>query len=142
VPRGNYRQVIKCADPDCPEKVTYYHETRADEAKSVKDQRERPWKCSRHFWPERVLGSDREVIASVMTVTRRPDARTWESPLIWTGPGWPFLSDKVSGPGFQAFAGDWPEGTRLEITARILPAAGEPSGADPELPETAPEASS
>ena len=58
---------------------------------------------------------------------------------IWVGPGFPFLSDEIDGPGFRAFAGDWPEGTRLEITARILPPAGEADDGererhDPECP--------
>ena len=127
MPRGNYRQVIGCADPACPEKVTYRHETRADEAASVKSQRECAWKCARHRWPDRTLGPGQEVIAAVMTVIPVPDARAWEPSLIWESPGWPFQSDKISGPGFQAFAGDWPEGTRLEIRARILP----PEEADP-----------
>lgn len=121
MPRGNYRQVIGCADPGCRESVTYRHETRADEAASVKSQREHPWKCARHLRPDQVLGPGREVIAGVMTVIARPSARSWETPRIWEAPGWLFRSDSIHGPGFRAFAADWPEGTRLEITARILP---------------------
>jgi len=54
-------------------------------------------------------------------VIPRPNAARWETPMIWAAPGWNRGSDSVSGVGFMAFAGDWPEGTRLEITARILP---------------------
>jgi hypothetical protein len=134
MPRGNYRQTIRCAGPGCGETVTYRHGTRADEAASVKSQRESPWKCPRHLWPDQVLGRGREVIAGAMTVIARPDARNWETPRIWEAPGWPFRSDSISGPGFRAFASDWPEGTRLEVTARILPPEGTeaaPSGPRP-----------
>lgn len=123
MPRGDYRQTIHCAERPCPEKIIYHHETRRDEAASVKDQQARPWKCSRHSKPAEVLGTGQETLTSVMTAVPRPNAARWESVLIWAGPGWPFLSDNVHGPGFRAFAGDWPEGTRLEITARILPPA-------------------
>jgi hypothetical protein len=134
VPRGDYRQTIKCAEQPCPEKVTYHHQTRADEAASLKSQQESPWKCTRHSRPDEVLGRGRETLAGVMTVTFRPEARSWEPSLIWTGPGFPFVSDEISGPGFRAFAGDWPEGTRLEITARILP----PLETGEEAPNAAP----
>jgi hypothetical protein len=121
MPRGDYRQTIACADQPCREKITYHHQTRADEAASVKHQRESPWKCSRHLKPDEVLAPERQAITSVMTVVPRPGAARWETPLIWAASGWNFRSDSVSGVGFQAFANDWPEGTRLEITARILP---------------------
>ena len=124
MPRGNYRQVIGCAGPGCRETVTYRHETRADEAASVKSQRESPWRCSRHLWPDQVLGPEREATVMVMTAVARPGARSWESPRMWQGPGFPFLSDSAGGYGFMAFASDWPEGTRLEVTARILPPEG------------------
>jgi len=130
MPRGDYRQTIVCADQPCRETITYRHQTRADEAASVKDQRERPWKCARHSKPSEVLGPDRQTITSVMTVVPRPGAVRREPPLIWAAPGWHFRSDKADGPGFMAFAGDWPEGTQLEITARILPPGEEP-GDDP-----------
>lgn len=121
MPRGDYRQTITCSEQPCPEKITYHHLTRADEAASIKDQARRPWKCARHSRPAEVLGPGQETLAGIMTVTARPEARSWEPSLIWVGPGFPFVSDRISGPGFRAFAGDWPEGTRLEITARILP---------------------
>lgn len=128
MPRGSYRQMIVCAGPGCAKTVTYRHETRRDEAASVKSLRERPWKCPRHLWPDEVLGPGRETLTGVMTVTPRPEAARWEPPAIWVGPGFPFVSDEISGPGFRAFAGDWPEGTRLKITARILPPAGTEAG--------------
>jgi hypothetical protein len=121
VPRGDYRQTVYCAGQPCPEKITYHHLTRADEAASVRDQQKHPWKCSRHLMPETVLSPDREVIASTVTVVPRPDARSWETPRIWQGPDLHSTLNDVSGLGWQAFAGDWPEGTRLEVTARILP---------------------
>jgi hypothetical protein len=135
MPRGDYRQTIRCADQPCPEKITYHHLTRADEAASVRDQQARPWRCSRHSKPAEVLGPEQQAITTVMTVTPRPNAARWDSPLIWAAPGRHFRSDKVSGPGFMAFAGDWPEGTRLEITARILPPAGPAAELETQLQE-------
>lgn len=121
MPRGDYRQMIHCADQPCPEKVVYHHETRRDEAASIKDQQARPWKCIRHSKPGEVLTPERQEITSVMTAVPRPNASRWESRRIWDAPGWLRQSDKIDGVGFMAFADDWPEGTRLEITARILP---------------------
>lgn len=124
MPKGDYRQTIRCVATGCRETITYRHETRRDEAASIKSQQKSPWKCARHLQPDQVLGPEREIITSVLTVTSRPDARSWESSLIWAALGWPFRSDSIHGPGFRAFASDWPAGTRLEITARILPPAG------------------
>lgn len=130
MPRGDYRQTIRCAAPGCRETITYRHETRRDEAASIKSQRQSPWKCSRHLMPDEVLGPGREAITSVLTVTPQPDARSWEPSAIWAAPGWPFRSGSIHGHGFQAFASDFPAGTRLEITARILPPAGEAEAGD------------
>ena len=126
MPRGNYRQTIRCAETPCPEKVTYHHWTRADEAASVKSQRESPWKCSRHLWPEQVLGLSRE--ATVMDHDRGcppGGAVPGIAPHVAGHPVSPSCrTASAGGYGFMAFASDWPEGTRLEVTARILPPEG------------------
>lgn len=121
MPRGDYRQTIRCAVQPCPEKITYHHLTRRDEADSIRDQQRHPWKCSRHLMPDKVLSPERDVITSVVTVIPHPDPRSWKPPRIWEGPEHKSTSEHISLLGFQAFADDWPEGTRLEVTARILP---------------------
>ena len=89
------------------------------------------WLCVRHDKPNEVLSADNPATEQVLTASvvlaevRRGELRPL-SGLFWQAEGERPRSGLLFGPGFRAFAGDFPEGTRLVVSARI------------ELPDTQP----
>lgn len=132
MPRRSYKHRFVCAEPDCREKRDREFETRDEEAKALKYQQEAPWKCIKHSEPEKYLQPGNEETAYTFISSRircqklagrREWVETdeWEPGLYWLREGWPYRSSQVSGPGFVAETSEFPEGTRLMVTARILP---------------------
>lgn len=117
MPRREYRSTVRCAAEGCRETTFYIYDTRRDEAEGIALRNKWPWKCYRHSKPEEVLGEHNRVSEVVLTRTRRP-GDLWVNEAFWLSDGdrWNGLS---SGPGFRAFAKDFPLGTRLVVTARI-----------------------
>lgn len=111
--RREYTIRFKCAEDGCGE---WYHSvatTRRDEAETRALYAKRPWRCTRHRKPEEVLSLDNQERVAVLTAQRSkryPDLPD----LFWNdGSGFEY------GPGFKAYAKDFPPGTRLIVTARI-----------------------
>lgn len=81
------------------------------------------WKCPRHDKPNEVLSAANPTTEHVLMAL----PSTYESvhgvrkthDLYWRTEGGRPGSGLLTGPGFRAFASDFPEGTRLVITARI-----------------------
>ncbi len=114
--RREYTHVIRCATEGCRESTVYVYETRRDEAEGYASQKKWPWQCYRHSKPDEVLGEDNRVSEVVLVREQRP-GDLWLKDSFWLSEGrWNGLS---SGPGFRAFAKDFPLGTRLIVTARI-----------------------
>lgn len=134
MPRGNYRLTVGCSSGiGCRENTIFSYPTKAEYADGYKRHHGK-WRCWRHAAPEEVLAPGNEARTAVLTATRLPssyrpyDRATgtwgdvgWLDGLFWIAEGESSGSGLTSGPGFRAIASDWPEGTRLEITARILP---------------------
>lgn len=74
------------------------------------------WKCLRHKDTAAVLRPDNLRRTYEATVMAEPYG------LFWADNGKPF-NGLLSGPGFYAFAADFPEGTTLRVTAEIVPPA-------------------
>jgi hypothetical protein len=125
MPRREYRLTFHCAGDGCGESVTRVCDTRAEEADANRRNRERPWKCDRHADPARNLrpGNERArqvLIATRIPVAARPGEPEWWLPgLYWCTADGGHGRGVVRGPGFNAHAADFPEGTRLVVTARI-----------------------
>jgi hypothetical protein len=86
------------------------------------------WSCTRHDKPNEVLSTANPVTERVLIASTSPyesvhGTRTLPD-LFWFGAGPLTGSGLCTGPGFKAFASDFPEGTRLIITARIEPPNG------------------
>lgn len=114
--RREYTMNLRCADPTCRETSISVSSTRRDEAEAYAYYRKKPWRCTRHTRPGEVLSVGAP--ERTATVEVGPDDeyghRYWDH------------SGVVSGPGFKAFAKDFPPGTRLVVTARIeLPSDAE-----------------
>jgi hypothetical protein len=128
--RREYRVTVRCGG-GCGKNTTYYCATRAEEAEVRKRNHEHPWKCTRHDDPERNLRPGNTATRQVLVATRlkatpvRPwlDQDRWLDGLYWLPEGATTGSGFTSGPGFNAHAEDFPEGTRLVVTAEIEPGA-------------------
>ena len=136
MPRREYRASFKCAEPGCRETQFFAVSTRAEEAELYASQKRLPYRCTRHRNPEQYLRPGNEYVRHVLVATRVlsgfPDI-----PLYNEDPDWPYLKGLfwrregqerggngfAFGEGFTAHAADFPEGTRLVVTAQIeLPA--------------------
>lgn len=119
--RGYDRRKV-CAEDGCREqRITNYEYKRdaMDAARREKDQP--PWKCLRHSRPSDVLSEVNRTTVGVRTVTASErGSKFWNNGERNTT-GWEY------GPGFMAWAEDFPVGTKLIISADIeLPFGYEP----------------
>src|SRR5215213_7766612 len=120
--RRVYTMQLKCNVPGCTER-TGFHEftTRRDYAEAAQRYAKRPYRCTRHTRPDEVLSDSNAELTTVLvasTSTRYPTL----TDLFWhpeDNPAAPLASGYSYGPGFKAYAKDFPPGTRLVITARI-----------------------
>jgi len=132
--RRGYDRRRGCAEDGCREvRITNYGYKR-DYADAVRREKAQPpWKCLRHSRPEQVLGVHN---LEVISECGRVQSEGYGTPR-WEGAyhgGW------ATGPGFMAWAEDFPLGTRLIITARIeLPAGYTPPEPPPSPQAPAPE---
>lgn len=131
--RGQDRR-RQCAESGCREITITHYDTQRDYAEAVRREKgQPPWKCLRHNEPDKVLRIDnRHVMYDCASEERWYTNYRGERSLTgvyWDGHGF------VHGPGFRAYASDFPAGTRLVITASVvLPEDYEP----PAPPESKP----
>ncbi len=121
-----------CKHDGCPEVSHMEFDTLLERANYYKTHG-LTWLCIRHAKPNEVLSAGNPVTERVLTASvvldevRRGELRPL-SGLFWVGDGHTG-SGLLTGPGFKAFARDFPEGTRLVISARIeLPDAPDGGG--------------
>lgn len=100
----------KCSQPGCGEWAHWEYDTRKDMREA--SARRYAWKCTRHSRPEEVLSSDRLEITTTLIATKSGSGVYWYD-------GNRLGSGFSGGPGFKAWAEDFPEGTRLTVTAHI-----------------------
>jgi hypothetical protein len=116
-----------CAHSGCPERSFIEYTARRD-----LDGVSPTWKCSRHAKPNEVLSADNPETTAVWTLhPSYIDGYLRSDPPKLVGYFWgPEGAEKghsggAVGPGFIAYAKDFPPGTRLVVTARVeLPAEG------------------
>ena len=115
--RRPYLSRFECGHAGCAEIANYEAHTRADQTKLYQRYGNGKWRCSRHSQPLEVLGADNpctthEVVCSEHFSSGRSIGLYWGE-----GGG---ASGFNYGPGFRAFAKDFPIGTRLRVTAEII----------------------
>jgi hypothetical protein len=108
---NKYFQRVTCAEPLCKESANYGYETRADEKSGREWQKKHPFRCARHSMPEKVLSLSNLHRETVLVAQK--GARCGDK-LFWNG-----TNGFAHGDGYKAFADDFPEGTKLIVTARI-----------------------
>jgi hypothetical protein len=111
----------KCTHPGCTETAFWSFGTRKEAAAHYK-YREK-WKCTRHTHPEEVL-STTNLERTVILTAQRSDKLDPAKHRFWHN-GIRLASGFNHSDAHKAYATDFPEGTRLIITARIeLPTGG------------------
>lgn len=109
----------KCPVDGCHETAYWDRLTAKDRDEMWRRYSREPWRCTRHSRPHEVLALDnpqRTVTLTTAKSKRYPDLTS----LFWLEEGRPDVgSGFLSGPGLMAWANDFPEGTRLVITATI-----------------------
>jgi hypothetical protein len=97
----------KCSAKGCGEVGLIPYHSRAEYRDLIASHGHGKWKCLRHRVPSEVISIQNPVQRFDITSSRKNGKLGWYH--------LPFLC----GPGFVVFAADFPEGTRLEVTARV-----------------------
>jgi hypothetical protein len=106
-----------CGHDGCNETVNYRYSTKRDlmESFELKNYSDGRWRCIRHVRANEVLSANNLETRAVLTVEQKPHGRYFGS------------NGFIFGPGFKAFAADFPEGAQVIVTATlILPTPVEP----------------
>lgn len=108
-----------CIEPGCSE----YGVAEYSNRKEIREIERKPWRCVRHTDIESVLSltnTIREVMYTLSKVENGPEWGGGYAPgLYWLAEGKQHGSGFCYGPGFKAFQEDFPEGTKLTVTAVI-----------------------
>lgn len=112
---------IRCAETGCTETNTYAYTSQREYGEIYTRQRDKPWKCTRHNKPDEVLRLDNPEITAIFTADKLlyGNPPTLLPSLYWRSESGVANSSLMSGPGFKAHTSDFPEGTRVIVTARV-----------------------
>lgn len=103
-----------CGHAGCTETANYRYSTRRDmmESFELKHYSDGCWRCVRHSRPNEVLSAENPETVAELTVEEKLHGHYFGS------------MGFIHGPGFRVFAKDFPPGTKVIVTARlVLPAA-------------------
>lgn len=109
----------KCGHPGCVEFTRYEADNRKHYIELETKYGAGKFRCVRHTDLNSVLSSENDRIVDEMTVLQEPHGLYWGKEKAWSG--------FTSGPGFRAFAEDFPPGTILRVTAEVILPAGKDS---------------
>lgn len=134
MPRRRYTHRAPCV-PGCPKTGFFEYATQREYAAHQTSLSTRPWRCTRHTAPDEVLSAENP--SRTVTLVATPGERSPDD-LFWKVEGANRLdSGFVHGPGFKAYASDFPVGTRLSVTVHIEPPVDEQPTASTEAPAEA-----
>lgn len=128
--RRGHTRTRRCAEEGCREVSHVHYEYKRDWTDAVRREAGKPWKCSRHDDPDRVLSlTNLEVTYVSEPSVEKFSGYTGNSiGMYWGSSGYQW------GPGFRAWAKDFPAGTQLVVTTRVVL----PEGYEPPAPPPAP----
>lgn len=134
---------VNCATEGCREVAWYEYETKTEAREAFQRRQEHPYRCYRHSKPDEVLSADNPKTEVVLIASRvrshgyERDVAQYEAlkaggerylgrppeefidGLYWLENGGGHGSGLTHGDGYRAIARDFPEGTRLIVSARI-----------------------
>ena len=111
---ARYYGRFECEHIGCSEVANYSYSTRAEQTESYKRHHKTPWRCVRHSQPHEVLSESNPVRISEIVSKRLFTESGADIGLYFGKFGF------MSGLGFKVFAKDFPEGTKLRVTAEII----------------------
>lgn len=126
--RRERTHTTRCTEDGCKEYTLHGYTTEREYREIIQRQQAKPWKCSRHENPTRNLRPGNETTEQVLVATRVAvspvpgfpnEPERWLPGLYWRPEDGRTGSGFTHGPGFNAYASDFPEGTRLVVTTRI-----------------------
>lgn len=116
--RQTYR--TQCKHQGCSETAFYADLAVADRSRLARQFAETPWRCLRHSQPNSVLARDNLSVTTVITAEESRRFPNLAGKLFWREEGAADVgSGFTSGPGFRAWADDFPKGSRVVITATV-----------------------
>ena len=109
--RREWRLRCECGHEGCTEAANYSYQTKRDLVESFELKRfsNGRWRCTRHSRPDEVLSLTNTATRAELIVEDHPHGRYFGS------------QGFISGPGFKVFAKDFPAGTKVIITATLIP---------------------
>lgn len=107
--KRQYRTSVKCAHEGCMEMGYYTYDTRREYMDGVKWRQRHPYRCIRHRSINEVLSMELTEREKTLVVEENPSGRYWNGSRGF-----------VHGDGYKAFAEDFPVGTKLIVTAKII----------------------
>jgi hypothetical protein len=139
------RQTVRvdCAAEGCRECAWYEYDTKTEAREAFQRRQEYPYRCYRHSRPDEVLSADNPQTEVILVASKiqsygyernlaqyearkaRGDRYLGSPPqefidgLFWLRNGTGSGSGLTHGDGYRAIARDFPEGTRLVVSARI-----------------------
>lgn len=108
--RREWPLTFPCAHEGCMERARYVYQTKRDlqESFELKNFSNGRWRCIRHSRPDEVLSAQNPKTRAELTVDEHPHGRYFGH------------SGFISGPGFKAFAKDFPAGAKVIVTAELV----------------------
>jgi hypothetical protein len=100
---------VQCGHEGCTKTTDIESRTRREQSEDFKRYGNGKWRCERHRRHEEVLSP-----------TDRKRVTDWSVHEVPHGKYWQKQTGVVYGPGFRAFAADYPEGTIIRVTAEII----------------------
>lgn len=105
--RREYTIRLVCAHEGCKDNSFTTATSRREEDEIRARYRKFPYRCVRHTNPDEVLSVENPERITAIISDERPHGTFWGN------------FGFVAGPGFKAYARDFPPGTKLIVTARI-----------------------
>lgn len=102
--------MFTCGHAGCMERVTYRYSTRRDMMESFEQKHHSGgrWRCTRHSHPDQVLSATNRETRHEATLEQRPHGKFFGN------------FGMIFGPGFKAFAEDFPAGAKVVVTATLI----------------------
>lgn len=105
---------LKCNHEGCSEFAHYNYNTKKEYAEGFK-RHNKNYKCVRHSAPNEVLNSTDNLKTEKILINGKSKKHPNLDGLFWdSGSSFSF------GNGWKAFANDFPEGTKIKVTAEII----------------------
>lgn len=110
--RRSLSTMARCQHEGCSESGLFEYTSQRDMAAG--DAFRASWRCTRHRYPDELVQPNSLPRTVGLTVVVRDGLCYWLADGSACGSGF------VHGPGWRAFANDFPEGTRIEMDVRVV----------------------